>query len=1233
MRHESAKVLLLHLLGPFRASMDGADIILPVRAQALLALLATRGGQISRAEAAGMLWSDRAEDQARANVRVVLTRLRKQLPGALTADRSIIRLDSPVVSDLDALELGDIERLITEVSGPFLVNHTLDDTLYDDWVRAERVQIEQQVLKLALESVDKARATQDWLACSRYAAFGLTLDPWHEALFRELLVSTFELRGRFAAEQVLIDFRTRLTDDLGQRPSYETIKLAGELGLQTADKSDALVPVADIKPRPAEEAERAWLALLREGRVSEAVAAIDHHQRTHSELDPGLARLELIARTGDLVALDDLDRLPTPPVPDALQRPTALVERSDVVGSLTGAGGPGSISAGLVLLPGAAGSGKSTAMRMAADAAHALGRWVLLGRCDGSEDDPFQPVREILSDLVKALPQSVLVEHVSAHGGEIGQITDELARRVELPAVADGDAIARRSSLHRAVIDLLERASAIAPLFILVDDVHWASESSLDLLVQCATDARSARYVAAFRHNEPDQDPVLRSTAARLVRLGAETPPPMGHFDGCQLRDLVVQMGGDPTLADTVMTETSGHPLYSAQLVRHLSDNGESAHEASQRRGREDVPQALRDVIWQRVAALPASATEVLTTAAALGESFSINEVMQLCTVDEEVVLDALDAAERVELIAAVELDEEFAFDHEIVRRSLLDELSEVQRRRLHLNAAELAERRLAAIRPGPTRARAVSKVARHSLGTRNAERIWTWAPQAGEAAEYSLNPAEAAEWFRLALEHADAAGASDDEKLKARIDMGRNLTFAGAPSSRAELLEAGHEAIRQDNPERLVQTALLTSRGFQLRHDPQRTEVIEKALAAVTTTDHADAAVLAATLAMELQTSRRWSQVDELVDRALQHAASANDAGLSARVAALCSNALWRPGQLERRRQLCRDASAAASRVADPAERFHIAWAAHGVAIESGDADAALRHRAELSEIASENPNRQAQWPLGMVESFWTTMTGDLEVAEQTVHDSFALGSSFQEPDAFEAFAMQFMVVRSYSGEIEELVPLVEAAASVPDAAPATVAAHAIICARTGRETEAQATLDAATARGFSHVAPNFMWVSSMLAYAIIANEVSDTSAADALSGELLPYADEVAFSGMTSQGSVSLQVGRLCQLLGRFGQARELLHNALDVHRRLGWPVYEASACVALGDLDMCEDGALRPETAALIVDAAATSDKHGFGPLQLQISQRFGDLSHGGPAENSESSSTNTSVVRGV
>jgi DNA-binding SARP family transcriptional activator len=145
--------LELKLLGGFRARLSSGELLaIPSRkGQLLLAFLALRPGEaLAREKLIGLLWSDRADSQARGSLRQELTTLRKVLsmvePQPIVIGNESLQLEAGTV-DVDVLEFqklirsdnpADLEQAVAMYTGPFLGEFLVKDPACAEWLAQER---------------------------------------------------------------------------------------------------------------------------------------------------------------------------------------------------------------------------------------------------------------------------------------------------------------------------------------------------------------------------------------------------------------------------------------------------------------------------------------------------------------------------------------------------------------------------------------------------------------------------------------------------------------------------------------------------------------------------------------------------------------------------------------------------------------------------------------------------------------------------------------------------------------------------------------------------------------------------------------------------------------------------------------------------------------------------------------------------------------------------------------
>jgi len=233
-------VAALTLFGGFELRLASGEVVdLPgQKDRALLAVLALPPGAThSREKLAGLLWSDRGDQQARDSLKHSLTRLRQRLqaatPPPIVADRQSVRLDAAGVT----IDVATFERLLNDGTpealeqaaalyrGDLLDGIGLRDPAFEDWLLVERQRLrhraEEALTNLLTQSLAAGARDRAAAAARRL----LSLDPLREAACRALMQIHAERGETAQALKVYATLRDRLHRELGVKPEPETVKL------------------------------------------------------------------------------------------------------------------------------------------------------------------------------------------------------------------------------------------------------------------------------------------------------------------------------------------------------------------------------------------------------------------------------------------------------------------------------------------------------------------------------------------------------------------------------------------------------------------------------------------------------------------------------------------------------------------------------------------------------------------------------------------------------------------------------------------------------------------------------------------------------------------------------------------------------------------------------------------------------------------------------------------------
>src|SRR5262245_5789161 len=228
---QSPNTLKLRLLGGFELESSRAPDATPAgrKVRALLACLALSPGiSWPREKLMALLWSDRAEEQARASLRQALTELRHALgePSPLRTEQDTVSLGSSGI-DVDAIQFpqlitaGKLAEAAALYRGPLLDGHGVRDGAFEDWLRVERTRLHD----LAVDALHRLANSQSGEKAIGTAQRLLQLEPAHEETHR-LLMKLYAAGGQRA--QALRQYqlcRDALQRELQATPDVETERL------------------------------------------------------------------------------------------------------------------------------------------------------------------------------------------------------------------------------------------------------------------------------------------------------------------------------------------------------------------------------------------------------------------------------------------------------------------------------------------------------------------------------------------------------------------------------------------------------------------------------------------------------------------------------------------------------------------------------------------------------------------------------------------------------------------------------------------------------------------------------------------------------------------------------------------------------------------------------------------------------------------------------------------------
>lgn len=332
----------------------------------------------------------------------------------------------------------------------------------------------------------------------------------------------------------------------------------------------------------------------------------------------------------------------------------------------------------------------------------------LVGACDPlSTPRPLGPFVDIADELDATLARLV------RHGGSRGEVLDAL-----LAGLRDGR--------HRVVV---------------LEDLHWADEASLDALqfIGRRIEATRTLVVGSYRDDEVGRRHPLRAVVGELATRSAVKRICLAPLTEAAVGELAAGSGLDPA---ELHRSTGGNPFYVTEVIA-----GAPAR----------IPPTVRDAVLARAARLSPAALRTLEAAAVIGP-----------VVDPSLLTRVIESPATEECLARGLLLSDgrtYRFRHEVAREAVLEATDPATR-------MDLDARTLSALEAAPKGTVPLARLAHHAEAARDREAVLRYAPLAGRQAAASGAHRQAAEHLARALRFADSL--PPDQRATLLTEAGR---------------------------------------------------------------------------------------------------------------------------------------------------------------------------------------------------------------------------------------------------------------------------------------------------------------------------------------------------------------------------------------------------------------------------------------------------------------------------
>ncbi|HZU02324.1 MAG TPA: AAA family ATPase, partial [Ktedonobacteraceae bacterium] len=417
----------------------------------------------------------------------------------------------------------------------------------------------------------------------------------------------------------------------------------------------------------------------------------------------------------------------------------------------------------LTLISGEAGIGKSRLVAETKTSAAERNFLLLQGHCFPKDlTYPYAPLLDLLRSLAASNLATTFAAAIKTLARDVFPLLPELVsdQAIPLPRLEPEQEKRRLFAvLTKFFLDL----SVYSPVLLVVEDIHWSDDTSLDFLHYLARHSVSQALLLLVTYRRDETHPSLRSWLAELnrERLAQEIHlVPLSHDEVDTMLSAIFDqrhtafdmrrfLHGE--LLEVLYTLTEGNPFFVEETISSLIAAGDIFYVRgywNRRSGTQvSIPQSVQDAVQQRTAHVSEAARYVLTLAAVAGRHFDFALLQQLTQYEEHQLLLLMKDLVSAQLVVEESADQ-FAFRHALTRRAIYTQLLARERSLLHLTIAQTMEQQVSA-----TIDAHLEDLAYHFYQARSWQKAVEYAQRAGEKALRLYSHRAAIDYFTWALE------------------------------------------------------------------------------------------------------------------------------------------------------------------------------------------------------------------------------------------------------------------------------------------------------------------------------------------------------------------------------------------------------------------------------------------------------------------------------------------------
>lgn len=861
----------------------------------------------------------------------------------------------------------------------------------------------------------------------------------------------------------------------------------------------------------------------------------------------------------------------------------------------------------IVTLLGEPGIGKTRCAEAYGRAAEEQGALVLWGRCyEEPGAPPYWPWIQVLRDYIAASSQGELEFALDAGIEDIVALVPEIASRLQharrAPANPRTEPSGARFRTFDAVGRFLVKAAQQVPLVVIIDNLHWADAPSLSLLEFLSHELSRARIlvIGTYRDNEVVRGSALLETLGGLRRDACVDRFRLRGLDEEGIGALAGHMLGRPLprqVLAAIFEQTDGNPLFVIELLKVLI---EESRDAGVEPIAVRIPDGVREAIARRVARLSDACGEMLTAASVLGRRFGADEIAAVTGTPIDLVLVRLEEAVAAGLVE--DTGGRHRFTHALIRETLYEEISTLDRLQLHARAGDA----LVNVH-GARLEEYLTRIAHHyyesaALGMR--DKAIKFAMRAADAAAAMQAYEEAVIHYDQVIGVLELESRDDEERLaRTWFLKATALLWSGHTQAALQaLLRAASYVHRAGHAEQLVDIATMLTLTSSCYPQQSHVGLLEKALTLLPDEDSAMRAKALGCLAFVKRSLGDAASTRLLVRDAVEMADRVGDIDTQCFTLKMAIIALRsEPDSLEQRIELGR----------------RLLPLAQGSGRKEHSAEAHCWQALNLLEagLIDDYANVLQSWdglnigPYALHRSFLDAgkialalLGGEWGGVEKRIDAVYEAARKTRQSDAEGVYGAQMFALNRDLGRLRDVEPLVRRIAGSGE--KAWTPGLMLTCSELGLLDDARRHFERIAADDFAALVHDDMYVTCLVFCAETCFRLWDAVRAAPLYQRLLPYAEQTAnHPRAVCFGSTQLYLGMLARAMGNAAAARRHLAAAVERNRDMrAWP-WLARAQFQYGALlaEVDEDSA---SSRQVLREAEALADRLGMASLLDEI-----------------------------